>query len=108
MPDEIYNWIHSLRAPVLPIGVVSVVVLSIWTIVFYNSGAKAQAYRAATAALVTGFTAALYADDPSWNVQNVLMGVAVIVSIAALVVPPLRRHARKSDLPEATHRAGHA
>jgi hypothetical protein len=63
-----------------------------------------QGYRATIAALFTCLAAALYATDPSWNVQNVLMGIAVLVSIAALVVRPLRRTAPASDRTKATHR----
>jgi hypothetical protein len=75
------------------------VVLAVNAILFYGAGSKAQAYRAATGALFSSLAAVLYAGDPSWNVQNVLMGIGVLIAIAAIVVPPLRHGASPAKAP---------
>jgi hypothetical protein len=36
--------------------------------------------------------AALYIGHPCWSIQNILMVAAVLISIAALVVPPRHRN----------------
>jgi hypothetical protein len=89
-------------------GFVIVAFLAVCGIVAYRSGSRMQGYRAFSAALFTVLAIVLYSADQSWNAQNVLIGLAVIISIAAIVVPPLRHHAPKPDSPEATHHAGHA
>ena len=50
-----------------------------------------------TALVSTSVAVSFYFTDPHWNVQNVLMGFAALVSIATLAVPPgwARRKWRK-------------
>jgi hypothetical protein len=63
-----------------------------------------QVYRILAAAIFTGLAVAFYASDHEFNVQNVLMGIAALVSIAALVVPSPHHHAPAADSQvEATH-----
>jgi hypothetical protein len=96
------NFDRSIDFPRALPGLVPTViafVLAISASWLYTSGEKAQAYRAAIGALFAGCAAALYTSDPSWNVQNVVMGLAVVISIAAIVVPPIRH-----NQPKAPHR----
>ena len=58
-----------------------------------------------TAALCAVLAVAFLVTDPNWNAPNVLMSLATLVSIAALVMPPiLRRNAHATDRPKATPR----
>jgi hypothetical protein len=41
-----------------------------------------------TALLVSGIAVMFYVTDPHWNLPNVLAGLAALVSIATLFVPP--------------------
>jgi hypothetical protein len=54
-------------------------------------------FRIITAALSSVLAVAFYASDHEFNVQNVLMGAAALISIAALVVPTMRQHAPSAD-----------
>jgi FtsH-binding integral membrane protein len=106
-----YHTFAYLGLQFLPRGVPALVAAALAILLAMSSltsGSKPHAYRAGSAALFAGCFAILYATDPSWNVQNVLMGIGVLISIAAVVVPPLRRNAPGTDSPEVTHHAGHA
>jgi hypothetical protein len=62
-------------------------------------------FRVITAALCAVLAVAFFVTDPNWNAPNVLMSLATLVSIAALVMPPiLRRNAHATDRPKATPR----
>ncbi len=57
-------------------------------------------FRVIIAALCLALACGFFLADPGWRTENLLMGLAALVSIAALLVPTIRErfapaHARK-------------
>jgi hypothetical protein len=57
---------------------------------------RGQRYRAAIAVTFTGCALAFFVADHALNVQNVVMSIAALISIAALL-PLHRQHEPKSS-----------
>jgi hypothetical protein len=67
----------------------------------------AEKFRVLAAVVCSALAVGFYASDRELNVQNVLMGLAALVSIAAIVVPTMRHPAPSSDAKtDATHHVG--
>jgi hypothetical protein len=64
----------------------------------------AEKFRVLAAVVCSALAVGFYGSNRELNVQNVLMGVAALVSLAAIVVPSMRQHAPSADSQaKATH-----
>jgi hypothetical protein len=70
-----------------------------------STNPQRQGYRTLIAMAFSILAVAFYVADPELNLQNALMGLAALVSIAATILPRLRHHAPEPET-EITHHIG--